>query len=196
MIHGSPVRASHRADPDGGRAVLVQSLGQISPSGQHRPPAPPRRRTVREPQRTMQMLMSALGAAILLAICGLSGFFIIAEIRRGHAEAAGRSLPADPSEILTTRGAHAIPLTLDDVVPAPQIRTVDGAAPYQVEMRHIDTDCNIAATGELGRILADQGCNQVVRASMIAPYGGYRVTTGLFNLTDATGAEQVGTTAK
>jgi hypothetical protein len=144
----------------------------------------------------MQMLMSALGAAILLAICGLSGFFIIAEIRRGHAEAAGRSLPADPSEILTTRGADAIPLTLDEVFPAPQIRTVDGAAPYQVEMRHIDTDCNIGATGELGRILADQGCNQVVRASMIAPYGGYRVTTGLFNLTDATGAEQVGTTAK
>jgi hypothetical protein len=142
------------------------------------------------------MLMSALGAVILMAICGLSGFFIIAEVRRGHADEAGRTLPADPSEILTTRGADAIPLTLGEVFPNDEIQVVDGADPYRIGTRHIDTECSIAATGELSRILQDQGCSQVVRATLIAPYGRYQVTTGLFNLVDATSAEQVGNTAK
>ncbi len=183
------MRPAHRAAPDSSLAILVPGLGE-EPAGQHR------QRAIREPQHAMQMAMSALGAVILLAIAGLSGFFIIAEVRRGHAEAAGRTLPADPSEILTTRGGDAIPLTLDEVFPDPEIRVVQGAAPYRVEMRHIDTDCNIAATGELGRILEDQRCSQVVRATMTAPYGGYQVTTGLFNLADATSAEAVGTSAK
>jgi hypothetical protein len=189
MLLGSPTRPAHRAAPDGGLALLVQGLGP-EPAGQHR------QRAVREPQHAMQMLMSALGAAILLAIAGLSGFFIIAEVRRGHADAAGRTLPADPSEILTTRGGDAIPLTLDEVFPDPEIRVVQGAAPYRVELRHIDTDCTIAATGELGRILSDQQCSQVVRATLTAPYGGYKVTTGLFNLDDAISAEAVGNSAK
>jgi hypothetical protein len=206
MLLGSPPRAAHRATPeapgikdrrpsrkgpaaDGGFAFVVQGLGP-EPAGQHRHPA------AREPERAMQMVMSALGAAILLAIAGLSGFFIIAEVRRGHADTTGRTLPADPSEILTTRGGDAIPLTLDEVFPESEIRTVQGAAPYRVDLRHIDTDCDIAATGELGRILDDQQCSQVVRATMTAPYGNYRVTTGLFNMADAIGAEQVGNTAK
>jgi hypothetical protein len=191
MIHGSPTRAAHRAAPDGGLALLVQGLGQDQ-IGQHRQ-SPAQRRAAPEPERAMQMVMSALGAVILLAICGLSGFFIIAEVRRGHADAAQ---PSEPSEILTTRGADAIPLSLDEVFPTSDIQVVDGAPAYRVEMRHIDTDCNIAATGELGRVLLDQGCSQVVRARMIAPYGDYLVTTGLFNLSDATSAAQVGNTAK
>jgi hypothetical protein len=194
MIHGSSVRTSHRAVPDGGLALLVQSLGSDQ-TGQHRLP-PSQRRAAREPQRTAQLLMSSLGAVILLAICGLTGFFIIAEVRRGHADAAGRTQPADSSAILVTRGADAIPLTLDEVFPSEVIQVAGAADPYQVRTRHIDTECSIAATGELGRILTDQGCSQVVRATMTAPYGRYQVTAGLFNLTDATSAEQVGNTAR
>ena len=59
-------------------------------------------------------------------------------------------------------------------------------------MTHIDTDCDIATTGALGQILAEHGCTQVVRAAMTAPYGGYGVTAGIFNLADESGTAQVG----
>jgi hypothetical protein len=58
-------------------------------------------------------------------------------------------------------------------------------------MTHIDSQCGIATIGTLGGLLADRGCSQVVRASLTAPYGDYQVTTGLFNLGDATGASTV-----
>src|SRR3954453_14883564 len=150
MIHGSLPRAPHRAAPDGGPAVIVkQSLGPESPSGGlHRQPSS-LRRAPREPQRTMHLLMSALGAVIMLAVCGLSGFFVVAEERRGHAEAAGRTTP-DIGKI-STRAADGTPRSLDEVFPSREIRLIEGAAPYAIGMRHIDTDCNIAATGELGR---------------------------------------------
>jgi hypothetical protein len=59
-------------------------------------------------------------------------------------------------------------------------------------MTHIDTDCDTATTGALGEILADRGCSQVVRAAMTAPYGGYEVTAGIFNLADESGPAEVG----
>jgi hypothetical protein len=58
-------------------------------------------------------------------------------------------------------------------------------------MTHIDTDCEIAAIGALGPLLAQHHCSQVVRAGMTAPYDGYEVTAGVFNLADADGAAQV-----
>jgi hypothetical protein len=154
---------------------------------QRRPPAA---KTPLEPQRTMQLVMSGLGAVIMLAICGLSGFFIIAEERRGHgAEAAGRSGP--PARDISTRDVDPVPLTLEEVFPeAAQIKVAGSA--YRMEMTHIDTDCDIAATGDLGPILKDHSCTQVVRASMTAPYGNYHVTAGLFNLADQAGAAEVG----
>jgi hypothetical protein len=195
MIHGSLPRAAHRAAPEGGLALLVKQsrATESSPGGQHRQPAA-QRRTPREPQRTMQLLMSGLGAMIMLAICGLSGFFVIAEERRGHAEAAGRTTP-DIGKI-STRAADGTPLSLDEVFPSREIRLIEGAAPYAIGMRHIDTDCNIAATGELGRLLERHGCSQVIRASMVAPYGGYQVTAGVFNLVDQAAAAQAGEQAR
>jgi hypothetical protein len=142
----------------------------------------------------MHLLMSALGAVIMLAVCGLSGFFVVAEERRGHAEAAGRT-PADTRNI-STREVDATPLSLDEVFPDREIRVVEGAAPYAIGMRHIDTDCTIAATGELARILQRHECSQVVRATMVAPYGRYEVTAGVFNLADADGATLAGEQAR
>jgi hypothetical protein len=137
------------------------------------------------------MVMSGLGAMIVFSICGLSGFFVVADERRGHgAEAAERT--AEPNGRISSRQVDTEPLTLQEVFPRRQIRLVPGAAPYSVGTTHIDTDCDIAATGSLGAVLAGHACSQVVRASIVAPYGGYRVTAGLFNLAEATDAAQVG----
>ena len=140
------------------------------------------------------MLMSALGALIVCGVCGLSGFFVVADERHGRsAEAGTRSTEAD---WIRSRRVDAQPLTLQEVFPDSLVRPVPGAAPYAVGVTHIDTDCEIAATGRLGTVLSDHACSQVVRASLTAPYGGYRVTAGVFNLAEAVDAAVVGEQAR
>jgi hypothetical protein len=137
----------------------------------------------------MQLIMTGLGVLIMTGICGLSGFFIVADERRG-AQAAGTP-PASVPYGISSRQVDPRPLTLAEVFPDREIRLVEGAEPYRITMTHIDTDCDIATTGTLGAMLQERGCSQVVRAGMTAPYGGYEVTAGVFNLADADGAEQV-----
>ena len=187
-------RAAHRAALEGGLTLLVkQDFGpDPAATGLHRQP-PPQRRAPREPQRTLQMLTSGLGALIVLGVCGLSGFFVVADERRGRGAEAGAAVRGPGgSQRISTRAVDARPLTLDEVFPQGEVRLVSGTAAYAVGMTHIDTDCPIAATGELRGVLDDHACSQVVRASMTAPYGGYRVTAGIFNLADEVGAAQVG----
>jgi hypothetical protein len=135
--------------------------------------------------------MSGLGALIMVGICGLSGFFIIADERRGHGAAAATQSPTASRELIS-RAVDPAPLSLNEVFPAKEIRLAPGVAPYAVSVTHIDTDCPIATTGALGDVLVGHGCNQVVRAGMTAPYGHYEVTAGIFNLADETGATEVG----
>jgi hypothetical protein len=48
----------------------------------------------------------------------------------------------------------------------------------------------------MGTVLSDHACSQVVRASMTAPYGGYVVTAGVFNLAEAADAARAGEQAR
>jgi hypothetical protein len=134
--------------------------------------------------------MSGLGVLILAAICGLSGFFVIAELRRGHRAEAIAKAPQATLDV-GSRLLDPKPLTLEEVFPDPEIRLSAGAPPYPVDLVHIDTDCAIATTGLAGDLLNGHACSQVVRASITAPYGGYHVTAGVFNLADAAGAAEV-----
>lgn len=144
----------------------------------------------------MQILMRTLAATILLAIFGLSGFFIIADERRAHDTAGADQTPGGAAATISNRTIDPAPLRLDEVFPGTGIRLATGSAPYLIGMTHIDTDCNIAATGALGTVLENHSCSQVVRASMTAPYGGYQVTAGIFNLADEVGAAEVGEQAR
>lgn len=161
-----------------------------------RPRRGPWRRPSREPQqaqRALQTLMSGMGAVIIVSIIGLSAFFIIADERRGLGDSA--AAPAVSSAAIASREVDAEPLSQREVFPQPEIRLVAGTAPYQVTMTHIDTDCDVATTGELGALLAEHGCNQVVRAGLTAPFGGYQVTAGVFNLAEEAGATLVSSQA-
>ena len=188
MLHESASRSARRAVPDGLALLMRQTV--TPPGGLHRHPAArPQRRRRGETHRTMQLIMTGLGVLIMTGICGLSGFFIVADERRG-AQAAGTP-PASVPYGISSRQVDPRPLTLAEVFPDREIRLVEGAEPYRITMTHIDTDCDIATTGTLGAMLEEHGCSQVVRAGMTAPYGGYEVTAGVFNLADADGAEQV-----
>ncbi|MEV4638266.1 hypothetical protein AB0J80_13025 [Actinoplanes sp. NPDC049548] len=144
-----------------------------------------------QPQQALQLLLSGLGALIITSIVVLTAFFVIAEERRGPLD--GSSAPQGAAtEALASRDMDAAPLTRQEVFGGPEIRLATGAAPYRVTVTHTDTDCAIATTGELGGLLDEQGCSQVVRAGMVAPYGDYRVTAGIFNLPDAATAKTAG----
>ena len=130
--------------------------------------------------------MTGLGALILIAICGLSGFFVIADERRNGAQAS--SAVAVTNRTINSRAVDAEPLSVAEVFPGTEIRLTSGDAPYTVAGTHIDGDCDVAATGRVAALLDRYGCSQVVRAALTAPYGGYPVTAGVFNLDDETGA--------
>jgi hypothetical protein len=147
------------------------------------------RRAPREPQQTLQTLLRGLAALIVLAIVGLSAFFIIAEESRGPGRESAAAPGAEPA--LASRAVDPEPLTQGEVFPEPTVRPATSTAGYQVTMTHSDSECRIATVGELGAVLDDYGCAQVVRARLTAPYGGYQVTTGIFNLADEAGAARV-----
>jgi hypothetical protein len=191
MLHGSPTRPAHRAEPPGFAPLVRPTVA--SSTGQRRPPAagiPPRtgRRARREPGRAPQHLMSGLAGLIVLSICGLVAFFIVAD--RTSVRANQSAGPAAPWAI-SSRSLDPQPLSLDEVFPSGEVRPVAGGPPYRLTMTHIDADCDIAATGSLGPLLDEHGCSQVVRATMTAPHGGHLVTAGIFNLADEAGAARV-----
>jgi hypothetical protein len=143
----------------------------------------------------MQLLMSGLGVLIMVGVCGLGTFFIVAEQQRGHGATAAPKQPAGTPTALGP-AVDTRPLSLAEVFPGPDIRPVPGAAAYGIGMTHIDTDCATAATGTLGPLLAENGCSQVVRAAITAPRSGYLVTAGVFNLRDKRSAALIGTRAR
>jgi hypothetical protein len=145
---------------------------------------------LREPQQALQVLLTGMAALIITSILVLVGFFVIAEERRGQVSGSSAAPPMLSPAAIRSRTADPEPLTREEVFPSAEIRLVAGAAPYRVTVTHLDPDCARAATGELATLLTERGCNQIVRATMTAPYGDYRVTAGIFNLADDTGAAE------
>ena len=143
----------------------------------------------------MQLVMTGIAAVIMLGICGLSSFFVIADERRGiGADDTGSvaAAAAAAPHAIGSRQVDPVPLSLAEVFPPTKISLTAAGEPYRIAMTHIDTDCDAASTGSIGPLLAGGDCTQVVRASMTAPYGGgYQVTAGVFNLVDAAAAERV-----
>ncbi|MEV4629069.1 hypothetical protein AB0J90_22670 [Micromonospora sp. NPDC049523] len=145
----------------------------------------------RDPKRTWQWVIGGLGVLVLLAVCGLGSFFIIADERQGRAgrDSADSSRPTAQPRDISSRTVDPAPLTESEVFPAQQIVINPAEPAYQVLRTQTATDCASAATGEINTLLADLGCDQVVRGTLRSPTGNHLVTAGVFNLADATGAE-------
>ncbi|MFC3741357.1 hypothetical protein [Paractinoplanes deccanensis] len=181
MRYGTPFRPAHRATADGGLVLLVRGVG----SAGHRRPAQPRarRRARVEPLRPFQLLTRGLAGLILLALAGMFAFLVLAD--RFQERAPATALPAGDG--LATRS-----LSLGDVFPDQEVLRPAGAAgPYAIDLRHMSGDCAEATIGGLGPVLERHGCTEVVRAGLLAPYGGYRVTAGAFTLADPAAAAEV-----
>jgi len=196
MRYATPNRSAHRAAPAPDLTFLVRPMVLIRTwlvrqaprptAGQHRhhartrvhpgTPVRPRRHAWREPHATMHLLTRGLAALIVLGICLMLGFLIVADERTG---------PDSQDRNIASRAADPDPLTVPETFPA-------GAAGYQVERTAAEADCTVTATGALRSELSGYGCSQAVRAALTVPDGGYRVTAGVLNLADTQSAEAVG----
>ena len=202
MRYGTPSRPAHRATADGGLVLLVRGVGQHRPAvapplarlrpRPHRPRTRPQRHAARprrvpfEPQRVVHLLTQGIAALILLGLTGMIGFLVLAD--RQAREPVTTLAP----DLLGSRASDPAPLGLRELFPDDrQVRPAGADGPYRIAAHGVETDCARATTGELGAVLREHGCSQVVRAGLTAPYGGYRVTAGVFNLADAAGAAQV-----
>lgn len=143
----------------------------------------------RPQKRTWQAFTTGLGIFTLLAVCGLSSYFIVADERQGRdAQASGAAPPVTVFRDISSREADPAPLTPAELFPGRDV-SVDPARPaYRVLRTMADRRCTAAASGEIGALLTDLGCDQVVRGTLRAPAGGYLLTAGIFNLDDAAGA--------
>ena len=163
---------------------MLYGTPPLAPAGQHRTPRRLRRRAAREPERTAEVLVRGLGGLIVLGLLAVTVFFVVA----GERHQDETPVVAGP---LADRAVDAAPLSIEEIFPDRDAVRPQATKPYRITMIHIDADCRTATIGELGGLLADHGCNQVVRAGLVAPYGDYEVTTGVFNLADAAGAADV-----
>ncbi len=186
-----------------------------------RPAGPPRPRSAGErpaedwadqgaPRRRSPWVpaLAVLAAVALLAVCGV-GFYVT--FLGGRPGPDGRSGPTVHD--ISSQTVDPAPLTVAEVFPAATITvTGDGKAsapaanpsgsaapagvqPYTV-VKSEAAECKTAAVGDLTTLLANAGCSQVVRATLTTADGQYVVTTGLFNLRDATTAKQTGDSVK
>jgi hypothetical protein len=169
------------------RAGLPRAEGELGDGG--RRSGTRRRRAaasaLSEPQRTLQFLMSSLGALIMAGVCGLSTFFVVADERHSH---DGTTVAAAAGRDITSRTIDPAPLTVDETFPGSELNVVGATGPYRVLLTHTDSDCDLATSGEIAILLETLGCTQVVRATLAAPDSRYLATAGVFNLADEPGA--------
>jgi hypothetical protein len=127
----------------------------------------------------------------LLAVCGVSGYFMLADERQGHGTgASGGNPPVAAARDINSRTADPAPLTIRELFPAEQILINQAEPAYQLLKTDASEDCRSAASGEISSLLVQLGCSQVVRGTLRSPTGAYVVTAGIFNLGDATGADR------
>ncbi|HLL66087.1 MAG TPA: hypothetical protein VK453_10115 [Micromonosporaceae bacterium] len=132
----------------------------------------------------------AIGVVLVVLITAVSVWYFT----RNRGEAAptpdvGASTEV-PGRDLSSRDVDPDPLTEAEVFPAEAITLAGNDAPYAVLKKQTSDDCRTAAADELGTLLTDSGCSQVVRATLKHPTGQYLITTGLFNLADQISADQ------
>lgn len=162
-------------------------------SGSMRPVRVDPVKPMNKPRSRWVAALSTVAVLVLLAVCGLGTYFLVKDERNGPEQARRTDASASPSlqrRDISTRDVDAALLTEAEVFPRPQVAAAPNEAPYQVLKTQASDDCRTAATDQLGTLLVNLGCNQVVRGTIKTPDNNYLVTAGIFNLRDEPAAIQ------
>jgi hypothetical protein len=178
-----------RPDGPGGPPVRPGAAGRPGAQRRSSPVIDPVRvGPAHRPHRWIAAL-SVLGVFLLVAACGLGTYFVVKDERKTPAQTRAGASATPQIRDISSRSVDAAPLTEAEVFPSNNIVAVANEPAYQILKTQNSTDCKVGAADDLGRLLVDSGCNQVVRATMKSPTGDYLVTAGLFNLTDQNAAD-------
>ncbi|MEV4760289.1 hypothetical protein AB0J86_35025 [Micromonospora sp. NPDC049559] len=137
-------------------------------------------------------MIVGLGGLALLAVCGIGSYFLLADEWQGRSMRAAE-VAAEPSVAardISSRAVDPAPLTIKEVYPEERLVIASGGKAYQLLKTEAVDDCRMAATQQISGLLQRLGCNQVVRGTLRTSDGRYLLTSGIFNLNDATGAGQ------
>jgi hypothetical protein len=140
--------------------------------------------------RPWMIALSVIAVAVVLATCGLGSVLLFKDDQQLTAQPP--ATPTIPKRDISSRDTDPALMTVADVFPNPEITADPSIPPYkQIGDVQINTDCRVGANGDLGKLLLGKGCNQIIRATFSSTDHHYLVTAGIFNLKDATSANQV-----
>jgi hypothetical protein len=143
--------------------------------------------------------VTVLGGVVvvaLLVVLGIGGFIVFRGNGSGSsgAQANGDSAPAKHD--ISSQQVDPKPLSVAEVFPAATIAPNPALAAYQVVKPQLSADCGVAAVGTLATMLTNQGCTQVVRATLRSADQAYVITAGIFNLRDKAATSQASSSIK
>ncbi|MEU4566729.1 hypothetical protein [Micromonospora sp. NPDC023956] len=148
--------------------------------------------------RLWQAVVGGAAVLVLLAICGLGTAAVLLERESTPVPQSpptaqpGAARTEDPVRTdLDSRDTDPLPLTAKEVFPRQRLVVGDSRSPYEVLKTQSSASCAVAASEDLGDLLVQLGCSQVVRGTVRSPDGAYLATAGLFNLPDRATAERV-----
>jgi hypothetical protein len=140
--------------------------------------------------RPWMMALSVIAVVVVVATCAMGSFLLVKD---DSTVVGADPLPTEtvPKRDISSREVDPKPLTVADVFPNENITVDPSIPPYKrVGNAQAATDCRVAASGELGKLLVTLGCNQVIRATYTSTEGAYVVTAGIFNLKASASATQ------
>lgn len=140
--------------------------------------------------RVWLVALASIGVLALIAACGLGTFLMVKDERNGPSNAHASNQASAQKRDISSRDVDPAPLTEAEVFPNPTIVAAPNEPPYQVLKTQASADCRGAATDDLGNLLVQSGCSQVVRATLKSPNGAYLITSGIFNLKNEASANQ------
>jgi hypothetical protein len=132
--------------------------------------------------------LSFIGVALLLASCAFGAYVFIRDESNPPRDA--QPAPSLQPRDIGSQEVDPAPLTEQELFPGTEIVPVKGEAAYQILKVQPSEDCKVAAADDLGVLLTNLGCTQVVRGTLKHPSGKYLVTAGLFNLKDHDNAQK------
>lgn len=161
---------------------------------------PLRRAAQRARRRTRwwMIVLAAVSGAAVVAACTAGAFIVLREGETAPAtqgEPAGGDASAESSaegsaapdvvDPIERRATDPAPLTVAELFGSGPVTPAGAAGPYEVLATEELADCAEAGLDELAELLADSGCTQTVRATLVNPDGAYAATAGVLNLEDA-----------
>lgn len=158
----------------------------------------------RSRKRWWLIALSVVSGLAVVAACTAGAYIVLNEGEENPTAQPG-SDDSEPSEDadseadeapevvdpIESRETDSEPLSVAELFGSTTFTPAGADGSYEVLETEELADCSEAGLEDLADLLADSGCTQVVRATMVDSGGEFAATAGVVNLADATEAEEL-----